>query len=209
MKIQKNTKIQENELTEEDLQLINQFSVSQLTKEDVFSFKAILCDNQIDRDNEAFSDKALEQLAVLFLGKPVIKDHLLSANNQIARIYSTEVLDGNLTARCYMMRTAGNADLIKEIQGGIKKEGSVGCSIGAKTCSICGADLLKSQCRHIAGKEYKGQKCYRILDDARDAYEFSLVAVPAQRNAGISKEFDEKKNQILEKFLKLSTFEED
>ena len=89
------------------------------------------------------------------------------------------------------MRTAGNADLIKEIQGGIKKEGSVGCAIGARTCSICGSDILSSQCRHVPGKSYKGQMCYAVLSDAVDAYEFSLVAIPAQRNAGISKNFDD------------------
>lgn len=195
MKIEKSTEIRESELSDDELTVINTMTMTEVAKDDVFTFKAILCDNQIDRDNEAFSDEALKQLADLFLGKPVIKDHIPTANNQIARIYRTEVerdsLDARLTAYCYMMRTAGNADLIKEIQGGIKKEGSVGCAIGSRTCSICGADLMKSQCRHIPGKSYKGKTCYSVLSDALDAYEFSLVAVPAQRNAGVSKEFDE------------------
>ncbi len=190
MKIEKSTEILESEISESELTVINTMAMTELKAEDIFTFKAILCDNQIDRDFEAFSETTLNQLANLFVGKPVIKDHQPSADNQIARIYRTEVNNGQLLAYCYMMRTAGNADLIQEIQGGIKKEGSVGCAIGAKKCSICGIDLMKSQCRHIPGKVYKGQLCYGILSDASDAYEFSLVAIPAQRNAGISKNFN-------------------
>lgn len=194
MKIEKNTEIRESELSEAELSAINMMTMTEVKAEDVFTFKAVLCDNQIDRDNEAFSDEALKQLEILFLGKPVIKDHIPMADNQVARIYRTEInetsLRKSLIAYCYMMRTDKNAALIKEIQGGIKKEGSVGCAIGSKTCNICGADLLKTQCRHIAGKYYKGKLCYHILDNALDAYEFSLVAVPAQRNAGVSKDFD-------------------
>ena len=190
MKIEKNTEILESEISQTELARINTMTMTEVTENDVFTFKAILCDNQVDRDNEAFSDETLNQLANLFVGKPVIKDHQPSSDNQIARIYRTEVSQGQLIAYCYMIRTSGNADLIKEIQGGIKKEGSVGCAINARTCSICGADLTKSHCRHIPGKTYQGQLCYGILSDAKDAYEFSLVAVPAQRNAGISKNFD-------------------
>ena len=211
MKIQKNTEISTSEILKDDLAIINTMTMTEVTKDDVFTFKAILCDNQIDRDNEAFSDETLKQLASLFLGKPVIKDHLPSSDNQIARIYRTEIQEtqniSSLVAYCYMMRTASNADLIKEIQGGIKKEGSVGCAIGVKTCSICGADLLKSHCRHVTGETYKGKLCYSVLSDAQDAYEFSLVAVPAQRNAGINKNFDIKKQQVKEMQIRAKIIE--
>lgn len=147
---------------------------------------------------EAFSPEALHQLAELFTGKTVIKDHNPTADNQIARIYRTEVADNGgvmqLLAHCYMVKTAGNADLIAEIKGGIKKEGSVSCSIGARTCSICGTDLTKTGCRHIIGKRYAGKTCCSVLSDAKDAYEFSLVAVPAQKSAGVSKSFEEDTN---------------
>lgn len=190
MKIQKNTEISESEISESELTAINTMAMTELKAEDIFTFKAILCDNQVDRDFEAFSETTLHQLADLFIGKSIIKDHHPTADNQIARIYRTEVNQGQLIAYCYMMKTAGNADLIQEIRGGIKKEGSVSCAINARTCSICRADLTKSHCRHIPGKTYRGQLCYSVLSDAQDAYEFSLVAVPAQRNAGISKSFD-------------------
>ena len=50
-----------------------------------------------------------------------------------------------------MIRTAKSADLIAEIDGGIKKEVSVSCSVKSHICSICGADMKK-----IALHSHKG-----------------------------------------------------
>lgn len=192
------------EVTEAELRAINKYTMAPLTAEDVFVFRAVLCDNEIDRDFERFSLKALQQLQKLFMGKTVIKDHTWAADNQVARIYATELVQSDkatksgelytqLVARCYMVKTAGNADLIAEIKGGIKKEGSVGCSVSSSICSICGTDNAKSYCRHYAGRSYEKeggpQVCTFTLDGARDAYEFSLVAVPAQKAAGVSKSY--------------------
>jgi predicted nuclease with TOPRIM domain len=43
------------------------------------------------------------------------------------------------------------------------------------------------QCVHEKGKIYDGQLCYASLEQATDAFEFSFVAVPAQREAGVIK----------------------
>lgn len=192
------------EATEEDMKAINKYTLTPLQAEDVFTFKAVLCDNELDRDFERFSLKALQDLQKLFLGKTVIKDHVHSAENQVARIYRTELQQGSktlksgelytqLVAHCYMVKTASNADLIAEIKGGIKKEGSVGCSVSGAVCSICGTDNAKSYCRHYRGRSYDkeggAETCTFTLTGAKDAYEFSLVAVPAQRAAGVSKSY--------------------
>ena len=79
-----------------------------------------------------------------------------------------------------------NAELIAEIEGGIKKEVSVGCSMGKSVCSICGA---VDGCGHEKGQRYGGKLCFRELRQPLDAYEWSFVAVPAQRSAGILKRF--------------------
>ena len=70
---------------------------------------------------------------------------------------------------------------------GIKKEVSVGCAMGEAACSICGADVRKKGCRHEKGKWYGGKLCHTVLDCPTDAYEWSFVAVPAQREAGVVK----------------------
>ena len=43
----------------------------------------------------------------------------------------------------------------------------------------------------IKGRQYGGKQCCAILEGAVDAYEWSFVAVPAQRGAGVIKNFVE------------------
>ena len=192
------------EVTAEELKAINKHTLEPLEAADVFTFSAILCDNELDRQYEQFSLKALHDLQKLFIGKTVIKDHYASADNQVARIYATELVETGkflasgepytqLKAHIYMVRTESNKDLIAEIKAGIKKEGSVGCRVSSSICSICGTDNAKNYCRHYPGRSYEKEGgsavCTFKLDGAKDAYEFSLVAVPAQRKAGVSKSY--------------------
>ena len=184
-----------------NLEKINQFTRRELSEEEVYLFDVILCDNNIDRDCEAFSEKALEQMQKLFIGKTGIFDHNPKSAGQTARIYDTELFrspdlltkDGrpliSLKAHAYMIRTSSNADLIKEIDAGIKKEVSVSCHAGKQICSICGADRKNASCRHVPGKYYGQKLCFTVLDDIQDAYEWSFVAVPAQPAAGVTKYF--------------------
>ena len=186
-------------VTEAELEAIARYSRRRLTAEEVYTFPLVLCDNDLDRDHECFTDAALEKLAVLFRGKTGIFDHDPRGEKQTARIYRCAVEEepGRLNHRgepykalrawAYMVRTAANADLILEIDGGIKKEVSVGCSIGKKVCSICGADRQEATCGHQPGKKYGGRLCYTLLEDPTDAYEWSFVAVPAQPAAGVTK----------------------
>ena len=184
-------------VTQEDLAQINRLSRKTLRAEEVYTFAVRLCDNEIDRDHERFPVQTLRELAELFVGKCGIFDHNWSAIGQNARIYRTEVVEekGRMTRAgdgccylkgyAYMVRTQTNADLIAEIEGGIKKEVSVGCAVERAVCSICGGDLGK--CIHQKGQMYDGQVCYASLEHATDAFEFSFVAVPAQREAGVIK----------------------
>lgn len=202
--IEKAASLAAQDVTEEDLKTINKHALTPLKAEEVFTFRAVLCDNDLDRQYERFNLKGLQDMQKLFLGKTVIKDHIRSADNQVARIYATELEQGTKTtesgelytrllAKCYMVKTAGNADLIAEIKGGIKKEGSVGFSPSSAICSICGTDNAKSYCSHWRGRSYdkEGGKtvCTFTLAGVKDAYEFSLVAVPAQKAAGVSKSY--------------------
>ena len=202
--MQKAATLDAHAATEDDLKAINKLAPVPLTAEEVFTFKAVLCDNELDRAFDRFTVKALQDMQKLYLGKTVIKDHHRSTDNQVARIYKTELVQSEkvlksgelytqLVAHCSLVRTASNADLIAEIKGGIKKEGSVGFSPSSSICSICGTDNTKTYCRHWPGKSYEKEGgatvCTFTLAGVKDAYEFSLVAVPAQRVAGISKSY--------------------
>ena len=187
--------------TEQELEQINQYTRKAVTQNDVYIFTLTLCDNEVDRDFERFTPKALEELAALFQGKTGLFDHSCKSEQQSARVFSTWVETDNtrtttqgepytsLKARAYMIRTKENEALIAEIEGGIKKEVSVGCAMGSLCCSVCGADRRTTGCEHSKGHTYNGTLCHDVLSDARDAYEWSFVAVPAQREAGVTKAF--------------------
>lgn len=184
---------------EEELKHINAMSRKELKAEEVYAFCVRLCDNEVDRDGERFPAETLRELAGLFVGKSGIFDHQWSAREQVARIYRTELVQDEsavtavgepycyLKGYAYMMRTEKNADLIAEIEGGIKKEVSVGCAVTEKRCSICGGDRAGDGCGHVNGRRYGGKLCCTELVGATDAYEWSFVAVPAQVNAGVIK----------------------
>lgn len=186
---------------EDALSKINRYTRREFGADEIYTFSVVLCDNEIDRDNERFSIDALKKLASLFLGKTGIFNHSMQTQNQTARIYDCSVEQDKirrtqagepycrLVAQAYLPRCEKNTDLILELESGIKKEVSVGCAVGKATCSICGADLKKNGCAHVKGKTYGGQTCCAVLDEPTDAYEWSFVAVPAQREAGVIKSF--------------------
>lgn len=182
---------------QDELGLINALARRELGPDEVYTFALRLCDNDIDRDFERFDDAALDALAPMFVGASGVFDHQWSARGQTARIYRAEVVGGEgvLTADgrpyrylkgwAYLMRTGENAALIAEIDGGIKREVSVGCAVDQVLCSVCGRPL--DECPHEKGEEYGGELCCGVLTGARDVYEWSFVAVPAQRKAGVIK----------------------
>lgn len=196
----------QSSLSESDLELINKQSLKKLTEEDVFTFSAKLCDNEIDRDFERFSDESLNALKDLFVGKTGILNHSNRSEDQSCRTYKTELITDEakltsygepykyLKAWCYTVKSQKNADLIKDIEGGIKKEVSVSCNFTEKVCSICG----ESFCNHAVGKFYGDKLCFKTINGVTDAYEWSFVAVPAQRDAGVTKSKKKNTKDLLE-----------
>lgn len=185
-----------------DISLINQYTLEDLQPEEVFTFSVILCDNEVDRDNEMFTEDALIDLARLFRGKTGIFDHAWSAKNQTARVYDTSVIRvpgkknsvgkqlQQLKAKVYMLDDYANRDLIRAIKGGIIKEVSIGFAAKKCKCSICGSNMYAHgicERGHYKGQIENGALCVGELSEISDAYEFSFVAVPAQRGAGASR----------------------
>lgn len=209
----KSASVESSETTEADLRKINKFTLQPLTADEVFTFKLVMGDNELDdRNYEPFNLNALKDLQKLYIGKTMIKDHRRTADNQIARVYDTELIQDcnkltgageiytKLVAKCYMVKTENNKDLIVEIRAGIKKEVSTSCKAKHAYCSICGLDNMKNYCSHYWGKEYyteNGKKiCYFTLDGAKEAYEVSFVAVPAQPRAGTTKNYGGKEHIV-------------
>ena len=205
--VTKSADVSIQEVTAEELRKINKLTLEPLKAEDVFTFKMSMCDNETDdRNYEPFNLQALKDMKKLYVGKTVIKDHYRRADNQVARVYDTELVYeddkttkagepfARLVAKCYMIKTASNADLIADIKAGIKKEVSTSCRPKKAVCSICGVDNMKTYCSHWWGKEYAtadgtNRTCYFTLDGVKEAYEVSFVAVPAQPRAGTTKNY--------------------
>ena len=186
--------------TPEQLEKINLQSKAELTAEQVYCFSVRLCDDQPDRDHERFDTAALPVLAELFIGKTGICDHEWSAQGQIARIFDAWTEKAGeatvLRAWAYMLRGQDTDPIIAKIEAGIHREVSVGCAMEKTLCSICGAQY--GSCEHRKGESYNGEICYGILCGAKDAYEFSFVAVPAQSEAGVLKGFVENDPRLSE-----------
>ena len=185
--------------TAEDMEKINTYTRRRYDAEEIYAFSVVLCDNDIDRDYERFTVEALFEMEKLFVGKTGISDHNPRADNQRARIFEcrVETREGRktatgddyfcLVAKAYMPRTEANAEMISRIDSGICKEVSVGCAAERAVCSVCSKERGKDGCMHIPGEVYGNTLCYFELCDVTDAYEWSFVAVPAQREAGVIK----------------------
>ena len=208
--------VKKQAVTAEDMQKINTYSRRELSPEEVYVFSVTLCDNDIDRDFERFSDEALDSLAELFVGKTGICDHEMKSDNQRARIFEChteytgeKTSDGRdykrLCARAYMLKSDKEQELIREIDAGIKKEVSVGCNMSTRVCSICG-ESREVGCLHRAGKTYKTEAgkvlCHTVLLNPADAYEWSFVAVPSQRKAGVTKSYKEQTEMTANEIFK-------
>lgn len=196
--------------SDEDFEMIKQMMPSdEVSKDSLFVYKVLLCDNMVDRDYERFTHKALEELAKLYVGKIGIEDHNPTVKNSHSRIYKTELItDENIKndlgepyeyvlGYAYTINNEKNKSLIEEIKSGLKKEVSVGVSNNSLICSICGHQLGEDGCQHIEGQDYDGVKCIGLMDGIDDVYEWSFVSIPSQRKAGVvkSKQIEQTKKE--------------
>lgn len=178
------------EVDNDTLVLINKNTKEEVTKDDVYVFDLILCDNEIDRDYEKMTPEFLKEVASKGAGLVGIKNHEWDAKNQWARILScryveTDELTLQGDKRSYVLATAYTSkcykDIVESINLGIIKEVSLSFESVDDTCSICG----KTECEHEKGKVYDDKLCYKNLEHLKELFEWSLVAVPCQRGAGI------------------------
>lgn len=180
-------------LDQTDMDAINRYALVELAPEDVFAFAVRAATVGENRNFTPFDSDTLRDLAELYPGTTVIKDHRRAADNQVGRIYAAELSEDatELILRAYMVRTSENAGFIAEVAGGIKSEVSVSFQTREAVCSICGTDNAREWCEHWPGEEYDVvedgkhvvKTCEFLIHGADDVYELSFVAVPALRDA--------------------------
>ncbi|MDE5994866.1 MAG: hypothetical protein K2G60_05060 [Oscillospiraceae bacterium] len=163
-------------VSKQDLELINRQNHTELSADEIITFPIILCDNEIDRDFDVFSDKALASLASLFVGK-------IEFSNHNTRIYKTELICDNerttkygesykyLKAWCYAEKSDINENSFEGID--INNKVCISCNFSESVCSVCG----KRTCRHKVGMLYGDELCFKRLSDITEAYEWHFMTV--------------------------------
>lgn len=205
---------------DESLALINRNAITPLKVEEVFVFDVILCDNEPDRVGDMFTRKALEMIAEKSKSLIGISDHAWDSGQVHARLYDTIVVEDSekktstgesytyVLGRAYTL--AKFTDFVDKIRSGILKECSISFDSVDDTCSICGKHTHKrgddkAVCEqgHTALENYEGKQCVNVIDNIEDVYEWSFVAVPCQRNAGIKAKKHTKGASIMKKSILL------
>lgn len=201
-KIKSKSLINKSVATEDDLALINKNTINPLSAEDVFVFKVKLCDNELDRVNDHMTDNFLNEFADKAKSLTGITNHDWDAEGQMSRLYDTEVVEEEgvtnklgepykyVLGKAYTLNKF--QDYIDKISSGLLKETSVSFESTEEVCSICGKQTLKGPdsvavCPdgHVMGETYDGKLAYNDLKGVKDVFEWSLVAVPCQRDSGI------------------------
>lgn len=169
--------------TDNDTFLINRYTKHKLTKNDVYVFSFVLCDNDVDKDFERFTTKSLFELQKLYIGKTGIIHDALTArifDCKIESVKGKKTATGDdyfrLRAKAFVVKDKDNKNLETIFNNITNKEISIGCAVKNRLCSICGNDIDSYSCTHTKGKKYKRKLCCCKLVDVVDAYEFAVVA---------------------------------
>lgn len=181
-------------ISEDQLAKIRKFTLDDIPADQLYVRKMLLAHNAIDRDNERFSEKILEDFAATLPGKSVLighewgppgkglyfDAHLEEMDLQAARSMTGEDLklpDGvtqfrALFAWFYTVKTADKESLLADIDAGIIRH----VSIGFKAANL--VRVSNEQTGETLFYEYKGPG---------EAREGSLVWLGAQPGATITK----------------------
>lgn len=201
-KIKKKSLVNVNEHSDDALEIINKNTLSPLSEDDVFMFKVRLCDNEPDRVFDGMSHEFLVDFCEKAKNLTGISNHDWDADNQLSRLYKTELIVDKTKKNSvgadyeyvvgYAYTLSKFTDYVEKISSGLLRETSVSFESKGDHCSICGAlttkgnaDIAECPNGHIMGQMYNDKLCYNVLDKLEDVYEWSMVAVPCQKNSGI------------------------
>ena len=117
-------------ITDADMELINQFTLKPLTAKDVAIYTLQVCGDQIDRDGERFSIEVLHDFADTLPGKGLLEAHQWGPVG-VGLFYRAwvENIDGVnwVMGQCYLPKASEeSAEMITKIDSGIAKWVSIG-----------------------------------------------------------------------------------
>ena len=171
------------QVSDEDMGLINVYALRALSPEDVIVREALVCNDQPDSYDTQFTRAALDQVARMLPGSPVLRNHsTFGADDLPVGIWfsaRTEERDGVywVIARFYMIREPLTESIAARMDGGVVREVSVSWWMdrSALSCSICGNFPFADACTHTPGDTYGGRKCVTVMNAVESVEEASLV----------------------------------
>lgn len=179
----------EYKLTQEEVDIINEYEGKTYKPEDLFAFVIELGSNMDTSGFVVFGADALKdmnRLAVCRKGivespniKPakcrILKTGFVTADNGEAPVLGGPVIVA--VAFCYMPITEDTKDIVSIIRNKHLMTISTGCSTPSehRRCSICGET---GDCIHKPGETYDGKTCYKILTKIDEFYEYNVKCVP-------------------------------
>ena len=148
---------------------------------DLYYFKVTLMSDEIDRDNERFTQDALYKMSEMFIRMTGIVE-------AYGKTYRPRIFDpwvkkkhgtSKLKALAYIyLHSQEDVDNLANFLS-THDECSISCSCGIKACSICGRNQFKEACSHKKGEKYSNYRlCFYELSNIIDVYEWSFVQEP-------------------------------
>lgn len=136
-------------VTAEQLGKINRFALSELTADDLYVRKYMIAHNMVDRDRERFSEGILDDFAATLPGKSYLfahdrsdylplgmffdatveemtADQFAAMTGEPAKLPDGVSMVKAVWAWFYILKDAGSDNIIKNIEGGIYRHGSIG-----------------------------------------------------------------------------------
>jgi len=160
--VKRNIPIKQFSADEIDLDAIRKVAGNaDLSSDEVFDFpKFIIARSGRNHNRTEVTGDGQKAAVNEWVGKPVyFEDHKTEARNQIGRIYQawTEDKDGETVTygKAYGIKTDTDADLQSKIKNRIHQEMSCGYEVLKSVCSVCGTDVMKTDCvEHGATQDY-------------------------------------------------------
>ncbi len=164
------------------LEDVNRHTLRPLGEEDFAVFTMDLCHNEVDRHFSRFPEEELTKIDAMVVGRPLMERHDVRGSLPRGKFFRSRLhAEGEkvlVRPDVYVLKTAENDGFIKNIEGGVYRETSIGFSFRLPECSVCGNDLRT--CAHVPGRSYNGEMCHFTMRDVLDVIEGSVVASGSQ-----------------------------
>ncbi len=177
--------------SDEELERINCFTNRPHAKGELRVMLIKAADTKLDRSQEHFHVKALEDMAEQFPGKPIMDDHnVLSVNATFGKCFDARVVRSKegpvLMLKAYCLENPGNPNLIPSLEAGIGAQASVHFRSRTEDykCDACNKPMFseKGHCGHYVGysKNADGTPVTATIMRVSDSLECSRTAAPDQ-----------------------------